>query len=56
MTGKNQLRLNRATMIQALQFFLNSRFLGAAPTVKSITQLNADTYVVQLDGPTPAKK
>ena len=38
MKGSNTLELNEATMIEAVQFWLNSQFVeGKAPVVKSVT-------------------
>ena len=37
MKGNNELNLNEATIIEAIQFWLNAQFAeGKAPTVKSV--------------------
>mgnify|MGYP001248570355 CR=1 FL=1 len=37
MIGNNSLQLNEATMIQALQFWLDSQFINKAPIVTAIS-------------------
>lgn len=37
MKGNNELHLNEATMIEAVQYWLNSRFVNAAPVVHGIS-------------------
>lgn len=44
MKGNNELRLNEATMIEALQLWLDAQFKGPAPRVVSIEEHNSDTY------------
>ena len=53
MKGNNELNLNEATMIEAVQFWLNAQFLeGKAPTVKSIkggTSTYDNTFKVSVE-------
>lgn len=37
MKGKNCLQLNQATMCEAIQYWLDSKFSGRAPRVESVT-------------------
>lgn len=54
MVGKNELCLNEATMMQAVQYWLNAQFVNAAPVVKGV---QADReghcdFIVELESPT----
>lgn len=44
MKGNNELRLNEATMIEALQLWLDSKFVKAAPRVTGIEEISTGTY------------
>lgn len=43
MKGNNELRLNHATMIEALQFWVDSKFIGPL-RVESVEQLSSTNY------------
>lgn len=43
MKGNNELILNQATMIEAVQQYLNTQMVAAAPTVVSVS-FTASTY------------
>ena len=44
MKGNNELRLNEATMIEALQLWLDSKFAKDAPRVTSVEAINSGAY------------
>lgn len=44
MKGNNSLHLNEATMIEAVQEYLNARMLSAAPKVTSVKAENSSAY------------
>lgn len=44
MKGNNELRLNQATMIEALQLWVDSQFAKDAPRVVSIEELSSTNY------------
>lgn len=44
MTGNNEMRLNEATMIQALQQWLDSKMPHGAPKVTSVKKESGSTY------------
>lgn len=44
MKGNNELRLNEATMIEALQLWLDSKFTKDAPRVTSVEAIHSGTY------------
>lgn len=43
MKGNNELRINHATMIEALQLWVDSKFIGP-PRVESVEQLSNTNY------------
>lgn len=57
MIGNNELHLNEATMIQALQYWLDSKMVNTAPTVTGISMPDkySSTFVVKLETKEPPK-
>lgn len=51
MIGNNELRLNEATMMQALQYWLESKMPNGAPTVTGIDKPNQydAVFIVRLE-------
>ena len=53
MIGSNQLTLNQATMIEALQFWLDSKMVGKAPKVTQVAgptdKYGDNAFTVSLD-------
>ena len=51
MVGTNTLELNEATMIEAVQYWLNAQLVNSAPVVTSITMGAgmAKTFSVQIE-------
>jgi len=44
MKGNNELRLNQATMIEALQLWVDSQFTKNPPRVVSVEELSSSGY------------
>lgn len=52
MKGRNTLSLNHATMVEALQLWVNQQFAGNKPKVASVrkSDKSADWFSVDLEG------
>jgi hypothetical protein len=44
MKGNNELRLNEATMIEAMQLWMDSQFKGSAPRVTVVEECKSGAY------------
>lgn len=44
MKGNNELRLNKATMIEALQLWVDAQFVKNPPRVTSVEELSGSSY------------
>ncbi len=54
MTGNNELRLNHATMIEAVQFWLNSQMRAGVKVIGvSETTGTTSTFIVRVTEPEP---